>query len=45
MITRVFVQDRGNGRLGPEERDLLAGLRQRGIPAELPVHRSDPRPL
>jgi len=35
MVTRAFVQEEGNGRLGPEECDLLAGLRGRGLPVEL----------
>jgi ATP-grasp domain, R2K clade family 2 len=35
MIRRAFIQEGGSGRLGPEERDLLADLRVRGIPAEL----------
>lgn len=35
MIRRAFIQESGNGRLEPEMRDLLDGLRQRGIPTEL----------
>jgi ATP-grasp domain, R2K clade family 2 len=35
MIRRAFIQEGGNGRLGPEERDLIAGLEVRGITAEL----------
>jgi hypothetical protein len=35
MILRAFIQDRGNGRLEPEQRELLAGLRDRGIPSEV----------
>lgn len=35
MITRAYVQEQGNGRLGPEERGLIEGLGNLGIPAEL----------
>jgi ATP-grasp domain, R2K clade family 2 len=35
MITRAFIQEAGNGRLGPEERDLVNGLGHRNIPVEL----------
>jgi hypothetical protein len=35
MIRRAFIQEGGSGRLGPEERDLLAGLAIKGIPTEL----------
>ncbi len=35
MITRAYVQEEGNGRLGAEERDLIEGLRALGIAAEL----------
>jgi hypothetical protein len=35
VITRAYVQEQGNGRLGPEERDLIEGLGILGIPTEL----------
>ncbi|PTL80466.1 ATP-grasp domain-containing protein [Vitiosangium sp. GDMCC 1.1324] len=35
MIRRAFIQELGSGRMEPEMRDLLAGLQERGIPAEL----------
>jgi hypothetical protein len=35
MVTRAFVQEAASGRLGPEERDLIIGFRDRGIPTEL----------
>jgi hypothetical protein len=35
MIRRAFIQEGGSGRSGPEERDLIAGLGDRGILAEL----------
>lgn len=35
MVTSAYIQEEGNGRLGAEERDLITGLRERGIPANL----------
>ena len=35
MIRRAFIQEGGNGRLGTEERDLIACLEARGITVEL----------
>lgn len=35
MIRRAFIQELGGGRMEPEMRDVLGGLQERGIPAEL----------
>lgn len=35
MITSAYIQEEGNGRLGAEERGLINGLQERGIPTKL----------